>query len=113
MTDPKSLLLSLSINELVKSLSWSYMVQPSLSLLLSLLTVDQWVEQKITRKMLVDSEVFRTQGSFLTNKEKIEWTVKLNDPNYFIDKTVEHRQQRFRISHSSQPLYIFNYIKTF
>jgi hypothetical protein len=49
--------------------------------------------------MLVDSKVFRTLDNSLTIKVKIEWTVKLYDANYFKDKSVEHRQRRFWISH--------------
>ena len=42
-------------------------------------------------KELVDREVFRTLGNSLTIKEKIEWTVKLYDANYFIDKRVRQK----------------------
>ena len=77
-----------------KSLFLSYMIQPSL---LSAFIDLQYFRPRDNRdRELVDSKAL---GILPTFKKKIEWTVKVYDANYFIDKSVEHRQQRFRISH--------------
>ncbi len=86
MTDPKSLLLSLSINDLFKSLS--YILHDPTELVI-----------ECFGRSTILSTMRRARCNSLTIKEKIEWTVKLYDANYFIDKSIEHRQQRFRIGH--------------
>ena len=50
---------------------------------------EERIEQETTDKELGDGKVFRTLSNSLTIKEKIEWTVKLHDANYFINKSVE------------------------
>lgn len=50
---------------------------------------DEEREPSLIENEIASSKVFRTLSNSLSIKEKVEWTVKLHDANYFLDKSIQ------------------------